>query len=240
MLFDFDAPYEPVERAMNFFHTNISPKAIDLVMRTLRSTQVSEDRLVRPFESALENTLGVPHAVAVNNGTSALHLSLALAGVGPGDAVILPAQTFVATGLVILIQRAKPVFADIPYQTGNLDPVSIRQKITERTGAVMAVHWGGYPCDMDALRANAFYLRTGDSAPAVAPDPAGGRLSNPILRTVGSDPDWSAVFAVCYRWLQKENNRRRGEFLHKPFTRPVSVAASRAARRAGGYIPLQE
>jgi perosamine synthetase len=74
-----------------------------------------------------------------------------LAGVGPGDEVILPAQTFVATGLVILMQRATPVFADIDPMTGNIAPASIAELISPRTKAVMPVHWAGYPCDMDEI-----------------------------------------------------------------------------------------
>jgi perosamine synthetase len=67
--------------------------------------------------------------------------------------VILPAQTFVASGLVILMCGAKPVFADIDPRTGNIDPTSIRSKITSRTRAIMPVHWGGYPCDLDEINA---------------------------------------------------------------------------------------
>ena len=67
--------------------------------------------------------------------------------------MILPAQTFIATGLVILQQCAKPVFADIQLETGNIDPGSIRKKITGKTKAIMPVHWAGYPCDMDEILA---------------------------------------------------------------------------------------
>jgi perosamine synthetase len=91
--------------------------------------------------------------VALNSGTSALHLAVVLAGVGPGDEVICPAQTFVATAMVVEQERAVPVFADIHYDSGNLDPKSLESKIRERTKAIIAVHWGGYPCDMDAIHA---------------------------------------------------------------------------------------
>ena len=91
--------------------------------------------------------------VAVNSGTSALHLASAVADVGPGDEVILPPQTFVASAATILMCGAKPVFADIQPYTGNLDPQSLRVHITPRTKAVMPVHWGGYPCDMDEINA---------------------------------------------------------------------------------------
>jgi perosamine synthetase len=138
---------------MNFFHTHISPKAVDLAAETLRSTFVSEGKLVRQFEQELARVLGLIRPVAVNSGTSALHLALQVAGVGPGDEVILPAQTFVASGLTILMCGAKVVFADIQPFTGNIDPASIRAQISSRTKAVMPVHWGGYPCDMDDINA---------------------------------------------------------------------------------------
>ncbi len=138
---------------MDFFHTHISPHAIELATATLRSGHVSEGRMVQQFEAELTQRLGLLQPLALNSGTAALHLALAVAGVGPGDEVILPAQTFVATGLAILMQGARPVFADIQLETGNLDPLSIRAKITERTRAVMPVHWGGYPCDMAEMLA---------------------------------------------------------------------------------------
>ena len=138
---------------MEFFNTYISPQAIALATEVLQSGWVSEGRMVKQFEETLETQLGLTNPVALNSGTSALHLALALAGVKPGDEVILPAQTFVATGLVILMQYAKPVFADIQYKTGNIDPNSIREKITDKTKAIMPVHWGGYPCDMDEINA---------------------------------------------------------------------------------------
>jgi len=138
---------------MEFFHTHISEKALDLVQEVLRSTFVSEGGVVKDFENELSSNLGLVNPVAVNSGTSALHLGLAVAGVGPGDEVILPAQTFVATGLVILMQGAVPVFADIQYDTGNIDPKSIRERVTEKTKAVIPVHWAGYPCDMDEINA---------------------------------------------------------------------------------------
>jgi perosamine synthetase len=138
---------------MNFFHTHISPKAIELATDTLRSTFISEGKRVREFEKELARTLGLMRPVAVNSGTSALHLALVIAGVRPGDEVILPPQTFVASGLAILMCGAKPIFADIEACTGNIDPISVSKNITPRTKAIMPVHWGGYPCDMDNLNA---------------------------------------------------------------------------------------
>lgn len=141
----------PETQGMSFFNTYISPRAIERVTSVLQSGWVNEGDVVREFEAELTNRLGVRNPVMVNSGTAALHLALALAGVGNGDEVILPAQTFIATGLVVLMQQATPVFADIDPKTGNLSPASIAAKITSRTRAIIPVHWGGYPCDLDEI-----------------------------------------------------------------------------------------
>jgi perosamine synthetase len=137
---------------ISFFTTHVSPRAAEQVANVLSSGFLSEGTLVRRFEEELERHLGIARAVALNSGTSALHLGLACGGIGPGDEVILPAQTFIASGLSILHAGARPVFADIRYGTGNLDPESVRRRITSRTRAIMPVHWGGEPCDLDEIR----------------------------------------------------------------------------------------
>lgn len=136
---------------MDFFHTQISPKSLELANQVLKSTFVSAGRVADEFETQLTDKLGLANPVTVNSGTAALHLGLVLAGVGEGDEVIIPAQTFIATGMAVLMAGAKPVFADIQPETGNISPDSIRQKINQRTKAIMPVHWGGYPCDMDEI-----------------------------------------------------------------------------------------
>jgi perosamine synthetase len=136
---------------MEFFHTNISSQAKENVNKVLDSTFVSAGKMAELFEKELTNRLGFVNPISLNSGTSALHLALAVAGIGPRDEVILPAQTFIATGLVILMQGATPVFADIQLETGNIDPESIRAKITRRTKAIIPVHWSGYPCDLDEI-----------------------------------------------------------------------------------------
>jgi len=140
-----------MNKNINFFDTYISKEAYSNVKAVLDSTRLSEGKLVKKFEESLEKELGIINAVSVNSGTSSLHLALVLAGVGPGDEVILPAQTFVASGLVITQQGATPVFADIKYETGNIDPISVRENITEKTKAIMVVHWGGLPVDLDEI-----------------------------------------------------------------------------------------
>ena len=111
----------------------------------------SEGPFVRDFEEKFAQLVGRRHAISVTNGSSALETAITALDLQKGDEVILPAQTFVASGLSILMTGAKPVFADIQYQTGNIDPNSIKTKITEKTKAIMPVHWAGYPCDMNEI-----------------------------------------------------------------------------------------
>ena len=138
---------------ISVFNTFIHPKAESIIRDLLQTTFLSEGKIVKQFEEELENTFDFKNCVALNSGTSALHLALVLAGVKEGDEVICPAQTFVATGLVIVQQKAIPVFADIDYDTGNISIESIKRKITSKTKAIIPVHWGGYPCDMDEITA---------------------------------------------------------------------------------------
>ena len=138
---------------MEFFHTHVAPGAYAEVHETLASTRLSEGVRVKAFEQALSTQLGLVRPAAVNSGTSALHLALVVAGVGPGDEVILPAQTFIASGLVVRMCGAKVVFADIDPLTGNLSPRDFAARITPRTKAVIPVHWAGMPCDMAEINA---------------------------------------------------------------------------------------
>jgi dTDP-4-amino-4,6-dideoxygalactose transaminase len=96
--------------------------------------------------------VGVRHCLATNSGTAALHLAVAAAGVRPGDEVIVPALSFIATAQAILHQGGVPVFADVEPETYNLDPKHVAALTTSRTRALVAVHLHGLPADMDALR----------------------------------------------------------------------------------------
>ena len=136
---------------MDFYHTHISKKSVELVNQVLQTTYISAGKMAETFEAELALKLGLVNPVTVNSGTSALHLGLIVAGVGPGDEVIIPAQTFIATGMAVLMTGAKPVFADIQLETGNISPETIKAKITHKTKAIIPVHWAGYPCDMDEI-----------------------------------------------------------------------------------------
>jgi dTDP-4-amino-4,6-dideoxygalactose transaminase len=105
------------------------------------------------LEAEFASYIGVKHCLAVNGGTSAIHMALAAAGVGPGDEVITSAFSFVATPVAILHQNAIPIFVDIHPATFNIDVAKIEEKITERTKAIIPVHIHGVPADVDELMA---------------------------------------------------------------------------------------
>lgn len=132
--------------------TYVPEEAITEVVKTLRSGWLNTGKKEKELRALACKKWGFPHCVAVNNGTAALRSSLAILGVGPGDEVISTPFTFIATNTAILEQWAKPVFADIKYDDLNIDPRGIEKKITSKTKAIIAVHYGGNPCDMDEIR----------------------------------------------------------------------------------------
>ncbi len=108
---------------------------------------------VEAFQEAYAEYHGAAHAVATSSGTTALHVALMAAGIGPADEVIVPPMTFLATATSVVMANAIPVFADIEPQTLGLDPEAVRAKLTPRTKAVIVVHLNGFPADMDGLMA---------------------------------------------------------------------------------------
>lgn len=120
------------------------------VLKTGRLTALSNP-VVGEFERRFAEYCGAKYTVAVNSGTAALHVALAALGVGPGDEVVVPPYTFIATASAVLQQNAVPVFADIDPKTLNLDPAEFEKKITPRTKAVIPVHLFGLPADMDTI-----------------------------------------------------------------------------------------
>jgi dTDP-4-amino-4,6-dideoxygalactose transaminase len=123
------------------------------VAETLRSGWLTMGPRTAEFERAFAERLGVPHAVALSSATAALHLAYRAAGVGPGDEVIVPAITFVATAAAARYCGAEPVMADVlgDHDFG-LDPADVERRITDRTRAVCVVHYAGYAADAPALR----------------------------------------------------------------------------------------
>jgi len=135
---------------MDFFSTTISEESIKYVNEILKSGMISAGKLADKFEHELSKKFGFHNPISLNSGTVTMRLALISAGIKEGDEVILPAQTFVATGHVILQCGAKPIFADINLD-GNISIESVKEKITEKTKAIIPVHWGGYPCDLDEI-----------------------------------------------------------------------------------------
>src|SRR5215472_13529344 len=114
---------------------------------------VAQGPRVEEFEDAFAQAIGVPHAIAVSSCTAALHLALIAAGIGPGDEVIVPSLSFIATANAVRYVSAKPVFADVDLATQNLVPETVKPSLTSRTRAVIMVDQAGIPADLAAMRA---------------------------------------------------------------------------------------
>ena len=125
----------------------------EAVRQTVISGWVAQGPRVAQFEQALAGRLGANCGVALSNCTTALHLALVLAGVGPGDEVVVPSLSFIATANVVRHQRAEPVFADVDPLTQNVTVETIEPVLTPRTRAVIVVHQAGTPADLEPLRA---------------------------------------------------------------------------------------
>ncbi len=133
-------------------HPFIGDEERQRVLDVLASGILVADRVVREFEDAFAAYIGVPHAVATSSGTAALQVALEALGIGAGDRVVTTPFTFAATSHAILHAGARPVFADIDAQTGNLDPAAAEDAVRrEGAKAILVVHLYGLPADLDAL-----------------------------------------------------------------------------------------
>jgi perosamine synthetase len=122
------------------------------VLECIDSSWISSSgKYISAFEEAFAKFCGVRHAITANNGTTALHLALVAMGLQPGDEVIIPTVTYIATANAIRYCGATPVLADVLPDTMNLDPADIEKRITPRTKGVIPVHLYGHPADMDAI-----------------------------------------------------------------------------------------
>ena len=139
-------------RPIPYGRQSISDEDVAAVVEVLRSDFLTTGPAVDAFEADLARTVGAAHAVAVANGTAALHAALFALGIGPGDEVIVPPITFVATANAVLYLGGTPVFADVDGDTLLLDPAAAEERITPRTRAIIGVDYAGQPCDWDRLR----------------------------------------------------------------------------------------
>jgi len=154
---------------------------IQAVVETLRSDYLTTGPKIVEFENTITSYVGAKYAVAVSNGTAALHVACLAAGIGEGDEVITSPITFVASANCVLYCGATPVFADIDPTTYNIDPKEIRKKITPRTKAIIPVHFTGQPCDMDEIHQIAKeynLLVIEDAAHALGADYKGSRIGD--------------------------------------------------------------
>ncbi len=154
---------------------------INEVVDSLKSGWITTGPKVKRFEEAFRAYVGAPFAVPLSSATAGLHLAYLALGLGPGDEVITTPMTFAATVSMIVRVGAKPVLADIEPKTLNLDATKIRPLITERTKAIVPVHFAGQPCDMDAIftLAREFGLAViEDAAHAVGTEYKGKRIGS--------------------------------------------------------------
>lgn len=130
---------------------DIQQQDIDAVTEVLQSGMLIQGKKVEALEEQIAAYLGVKHAIAVSNGTATLHLALLVLGIGPGDEVIVPALSYIATANVVELVGATPIFVDVEPRTFNIDPELIEQKITSKTKAIIPVHEFGLACRMEEI-----------------------------------------------------------------------------------------
>jgi dTDP-4-amino-4,6-dideoxygalactose transaminase len=141
------------EPLIPLFDIALDDSEIEAVADTLRSGWLTMGPRIREFEDAFAEHLGVKHAIATSSCTASLHLAYLAAGIGPGDEVIVPAITFVASAAAVRYCGGSPVFADVAGAHDlNLDPADVEARITPRTRAICAVHYAGYAADLVALQ----------------------------------------------------------------------------------------
>lgn len=142
-------------------------KAILEVLRSGKWCSLEQPQgKVAEFEEKFASFQDAKYGVCCTNGTAGLIVSLLALGIGAGDEVIVPPYTYVATASCVLTVNAIPIFADIDLETANIDPEDVKRKITAKTKAIIPVHFGGLPCDMDALKhiAQKYHLKIVEDA----------------------------------------------------------------------------
>jgi dTDP-4-amino-4,6-dideoxygalactose transaminase len=157
--------------------------------RVLYSGMIGEGEEVYAFEREFAEQFGLPNALAMSSGTGALHVAFLACGVGAGDDVVTTSMTAEPTNTTILQIGARPVFADVEPDTGNLDPAAVERAITHTTKAICVVHYAGYPADVHALRAIAD--RHGIALIEDCAHALGARIQNMPVGTIGD----AAIFS---------------------------------------------
>ena len=137
---------------INVMQPWLGEEEVEAVSAVLRSGWVAQGPRVKEFEESFGRHMQADHAVAVSSCTTALHLALYVAGIGPGDEVVVPSFSFIATTNAVRYVGAEPVFADVDAETGNVTAATLERHLTTRTRAVIAVDQGGVPVDLDPIR----------------------------------------------------------------------------------------
>lgn len=135
-----------------FHKPYITEEEIAEVVDSLRSGWLTMGPKTVRFEEEFAKYIGSKHSIAINSCTAALHLALRAIDLQPGDEVIIPTMTFTATGEVVCYFDARPVIVDVEKTTHNMDIFATEKAITPKTRAIIPVHYGGQPCDMDEIR----------------------------------------------------------------------------------------
>src|SRR5215472_9287104 len=179
----------------------IEEKALPDIHRLFHSGAFSLGPFVAQFEQAAADYLGIAHAVGVNSGTSALHLALIAAGIGPGDKVLVPSHTFVATAWGVLYVGAAPVLCDVEEESANIDLADAEKRLDPAVKAIIPVHLYGQPADMAGVMAFAARHRLTvieDAAQAI-----GARFDGRCVGTFG--------LCGCYSFYPAKNLGAAGE-----------------------------
>ena len=139
-------------KTIHWWQPQLGQPESDRVRQVLESNYINDGEVTTQFENEIAKRVGCKYAVAVTNCTSALYLALKAIGVGPGDEVIVPDVTFIATANAVAMAGAKPMLADVLPHSLNLDPASFEKAITPRTRAVIPVHVSGRAADLPGRR----------------------------------------------------------------------------------------
>ena len=225
---------------INVMQPWFGPEEVAAVSEVIASGWVAQGPRVAEFEKAFATAMQVEHGVATTSCTTALHLAMVVAGVGPGDEVVVPSFSFIATTNAPTYVGATPVFADVDRATGNVTPETVEAVLTDRTRAVVVVDQGGVPVDLDAIRAV-----TDPRGIVVVEDAACGAGSTYRGRPVGSGAD----VATWSFHPRKIVTTGEGGMLTTPHAewadrarrlREHAMSVSAAARHASVLAPAEE
>lgn len=215
----------------------LDDKEINEVVDSLKSDWITTGPKMKLFEEKFKNYIGSNYAVAVNSGTAALHISTSCIDISPGDEVITTPLTFVATSNCVVYRGGTPILADIKKDTYNIDPIEIRKKITQKTKAIIPVHFAGQPCDMDEIKEiaqeNDLYVIE-DAAHAIDAEYKGKKIGNLSDLTIFSFHPVKNI-TTAEGGMVTTNNDEFYDKLSMFRTHGVSKDAVKRFGKSGGY-----